>query len=83
MVNTLLELPTSMSMCPLNSNLVTTSVHAFSNKKKLEVSKGSNHFDLSFEPIGFPYPLNFFRPYKPITTSNFHRKPSSKLHIVT
>jgi hypothetical protein len=46
MVNTLFELPTSMS-CPPNSDLVTTSVHAFSNKKKLEASKGLDHFDLS------------------------------------
>ncbi len=46
MINTLFELPTSMS-CPPNSDLVTTSVHAFSNKKKLEASKGLDHFDLS------------------------------------
>jgi hypothetical protein len=48
----------------------------------LEVSKGSNHSDLSLlNPLTFLLLLNIFKSYDPKTTSNFNRNPSLLLHF--
>ncbi len=57
----LIELPIGMSLWPPKFNLITTYVTTFFKKEKLEVTKGLDHFDLSFEPIGLPSPSQYLQ----------------------
>ncbi len=84
MVNTFSKSCIGVSLWPPKFNPIITLFTAFFNKDRLEVSKGSNHSDLSLlNPLAFLLLFKIFRPYEPKTTLDFHKNPSSYLYLVT
>jgi hypothetical protein len=62
MVEPFSQLPTGLSLWPLKSKLMATQILAFTNKERLEVSKGLDLFDffISLEPISLLFSSQFF-----------------------